>query len=144
MTFLEALIVILLVTVFISQMGGIQSALFRQFRGLVDRAAIDREMRALRMLVLSDLGSTSSLSVGEGGRVNLHVTNPQPADVSYYPSSGRLVRERIDEGKTMIAALYLESADCILEEGRLSASWSFRKGNASSSLSLYQVFVSTS
>ena len=143
---LEMIIAAFLLTTFVVQLGAIWAAINRHWQNLADRAAVDREVRAVRALILSDLVPASSVSV-TSDRLQLHYTNPSLSDITYMPTGDgkSLVRMDVQGNYVIGAAKYLHSAQCSLGgDGSLSASWSFRKGTASADLNLFQAFVSPS
>jgi hypothetical protein len=145
MTLLETLIVTVLLSAFVIGGNAIWAALNRHLQVLANRASVNREMRAARALILSDMAAASSLAVGQPGVLSLHYSNPALPTVTYSFSQGTLVRTVAAGNQAISAAQYLKSANCALaEDGSLSASWNFQKGTASATLKIFQVFVNRS
>ncbi|HVE12780.1 MAG TPA: hypothetical protein VNI01_05255 [Elusimicrobiota bacterium] len=145
-TLLEVMVVAVLLSAFVYQMSGVWASYDRQLTTIADRVDLDREARVARALMLQDFNGASSLSLDASDHFRLLYSTPGSPEISYSLSGNSLVRTSSAGPWSMTAARHVDAMSCSLsgDPARLSAELDFSKNRASLSLTMYQVFVSTS
>jgi hypothetical protein len=140
MTLVETTLIATLLLMLVAGLGRVWSAINRHLLALANRANINREMRAARAMILSDLRLTTSFSASQSSLV-LHSSRP---DVTYSSVNGILMRSTAGGGG-IAAAKYLSSTSLPTANGSiLHASWTFSRGGVSAVLNLTDALCSCS